>query len=74
MRCEIADFPRLVRAGIMGLAGLLGFALPLAGAGRPVEAAVWCHEMRRGESLASVARRAGTSVERLRRQNAFRRR
>jgi uncharacterized protein DUF5715/LysM domain-containing protein len=73
MRCEIADFPRLIRAGIMGLAGLLGFALPLAVAGRPVEAAVWCHEMRRGESLASVARRAGTSVERLRRQNAFNR-
>ena len=74
MRGEIAAIsPGLVRAGIMGLAGLLGLALPLAVAGRPVEAAVWCHEMRRGESLASVARRAGTSVERLRRQNAFNR-
>jgi hypothetical protein len=32
---------------------------------------VWCHEVRRGESLAAVARRVRVPVETLRRQNAL---
>lgn len=73
MRCGISAHDRrdLVRACIAGLAALLGLGLPFATTGRSAEAAVWCHEVRRGESLAAVARRAGTSVDRLRRQNGL---
>lgn len=75
MRGEVAatDSPGLVRGWIIGLAALLGLALPPAVTGTPAEAAIWCHEMRRGESLVTVARRAGISVARLRRHNALNR-
>ncbi|HWC05083.1 MAG TPA: DUF5715 family protein [Methylomirabilota bacterium] len=63
----------MIRAWIAGLAALLGLGLPLGPPGRSAEAAVWCHEVRRGEALTAIARRAGTSVEQLRRQNGLRR-
>jgi hypothetical protein len=54
---------------MLGLAGLAGLVAPGAAEG----SGVWCLELRRGESLAAAARRAGTSVDQLRRVNALRR-
>lgn len=72
--CGACGRPGLVRAWTVGLAALVGFAVPVAAAaGSPLAAPNWCYEVGRGESLAAVARRAGTSVEQLRRQNALRR-
>ena len=56
---------------IVALAALAALSVP--GAAEGSMAPIWCHEVRRGETLAAVARRAKVSVERLRRQNALRR-
>jgi LysM repeat protein len=55
-----------------GLAAAVGLAIPLGAAERSPAGSAWCHEVRRGDSLAAVARRTGTSVERLRHLNAMR--
>jgi LysM repeat protein len=56
---------RLWTAGLTAAAGL-AVAVPEAVAGPP-----WCHVVRRGESLARIARGAQTSVGRLRQLNAL---
>jgi hypothetical protein len=64
---------RQLRAGAAGLAAAAGLAV----AALPAEAAgaasgpAWCHVVRRGESLAAIARRAGTSPAGLRQLNAL---
>ena len=59
------------RAWVAGLAALA--ALSLSGSANGSPAPIWCHEVRRGETLAAVAKRAKVSLEKLRRQNALRR-
>ena len=62
-----------LRAWAVGLAAAAGFAVPGSPADAAVGAPVWCHVVRRGESLAAIARGADTSQARLRRLNALRR-
>ena len=62
-----------LRAWAVGLAAAAGFAVPVSAADAAVGAPVWCHVVRRGESLAAIARGADTSQARLRRLNALRR-
>jgi LysM repeat protein len=56
---------RASAAGLAAAVGLLGWAL-VADA-----APAWCHVVGRGESLARIARHAGTSVTRLRQLNSL---
>jgi LysM repeat protein len=61
-----------IRTWTLGLAALCGVATSgPAQAGSLSGAPTWCVEVRRGESLAAIARRAGTSLGRIRRANAL---
>jgi hypothetical protein len=60
-----------VRTWSIVLAGLARLVTSDAAEGAAV-APTWCHEVRRGESLASIARRAGITVAQLHRENGFR--
>jgi hypothetical protein len=58
-----------LRAWAVSLAAGAGLAVPVSPAGAAAGAPVWCHVVRPGESLAAVARRAGTSPARLHQLN-----
>lgn len=60
-----------LRAWAIGLGAAAGLAVPVSPAEAAVGTPVWCHVVRRGESVATVARRAGTSLARLRKLNAL---
>jgi hypothetical protein len=59
---------RSPHAWAAGLAAVAGLALSVPDA---AAAPAWCHVVRRGESLARIARQAGTSPARLRQLNAL---
>ncbi len=60
-----------LRAWTVGLAAAAGVAVPLSPAEAAVGTPVWCHMVRRGDSVGTVARRVGTSPSRLRQLNAL---
>lgn len=62
---------RRLWAWMASLAAAAGLMVPISAAEGAVGAPVWCHVVRRGESLASIARRVGTSPARLRQMNAL---
>jgi LysM repeat protein len=57
----LARAPRVLLASLPLSAGLVGVAT--------AQEPVWCHEVRRGDTLSSIARRHATSVAQLRRLN-----
>jgi LysM repeat protein len=63
--------PGAARLWTIGLAALVRVAAPEA-AEAATPAPTWCHEVRRGETLATIARRAGITLAQARRDNGVR--